>query len=216
MKLLVLVILALAPAVQAGPWPRPPGEQFMSVSVEAPRDAGNLSQAFASVYYERGLKRDWTMGFDTGADGLGYRKSYIFLRRPVWKGRSSRVALSLGFGQQSTVKGVGYAVRPELSWGRDLTLLRRSGWLTIDTSAAHVLALQATVIKTEATLGLSWSPKTKTFVQVTAVKETGRAVRTMLTPTMAFQIRENMHLVGAAVLSPDQRTKLKLGLWVTF
>ncbi|KPA21121.1 hypothetical protein shim_25860 [Shimia sp. SK013] len=216
MIMLVLVFLALAPAAHSGPWPRPPGEQFMSVSLEAPHNADSLAQAFASVYYERGLKRDWTMGFDTGANGLGYSKAYIFLRRPVWQGRSARVALALGVGQQSTAAGVGYALRPELSWGRNLTMLQRSGWLTIDTSAAYVISTQTTVIKSETTIGLSLTPKAITFLQATAEKETGQPLRTMLTPSLAFQIRSNMHLVGAAVLSPDQRTKLKLGLWMTF
>lgn len=212
----VLVILALAPAAYAGPWPRPPGEHFISITAEAPTSAQSFSEIYGATYFERGLKGDWTLGLDAGTDGLGYQKTYLFLRRPVWTGRTARLAFELGAGQQTAANGLGYALRPALTWGRGVSVFDRSGWLTIDGSAAYLPKLQTTIYKSEVTFGVSLNARTKTMLQATVEQEKGRRARATVTPSAAYLIRPDMHLLGGVVLSGDQASKIKLGLWMTF
>ncbi|MCP4820685.1 MAG: hypothetical protein GY883_15955 [Shimia sp.] len=213
---LMFVVLMLATPATAGPWPRGEGEQFLSISIETPTTAKTASQAFASAYYERGLPQQWTIGLDNGQDGLGYRKSYLFLRRPILAGRSAMVAAELGVGHQTTSVGSGFAVRPALSWGRGLRMLGRDGWLSIDSTYAYLPRRQTAVFKTEITFGLSLDNRTKTILQAAYEKERSRPSSITITPSMTYKVTSRAHLLAGAILSADDDPKLKLGLWVAF
>ncbi|TCK99316.1 hypothetical protein BXY66_3818 [Shimia isoporae] len=212
----LMVFLALAPVLRAGPWPRAPGEQFTSITVEAPTSATAVNQVYGALYFERGLPREWTLGLDSGADGLGYQKSYAFLRRPFFSGRSSRAAIELGVGYQSSARGHGFAIRPALTWGRGLEVVNKPGWLTLDGSAAHIPFLETTIFKIEATAGLSWTDAFKTFLQATYEQETGRPAFSSITPSAAVQVSDSFHLIGGVILSKEQKTKVKFGVWMSF
>jgi len=213
---LVLVFLALASAAQAGPWPRPPGEQFLSFSVETPIAENAVSQSFVSAFYERGLRHDWTIGIDAGADALGYEKSFVFLRRPVWSGERSKLAFEIGLGRQTTKTGTGPALRPALTWGRSFEAFDRSGWMQLDASIAHLPTLQSSVLKLETTVGLTVSTKVTAMLQATfEAEKTGQAVA-KVTPSVAYKIHDNLHVLGGAIFSDDTRAKLKFGVWTKF
>ena len=129
MRLAILMLLMTTPAL-AGPWPRAPGAQFLSLSAEGNHGPGR-AEAYGSLYYEYGLLPRLTLGVDAGMDSWGQSGTLVFARVPIVNTPSGHwVAGELGVGAYANPTGSEPALRPGLSWGRHLDIWQ-GGWVSV-------------------------------------------------------------------------------------
>lgn len=226
--ILVLLGVLLPQLSAAGPWPRGEGNQFLSVSVEIELEnrITDDDAPFGTLYYERGLKNDLTLGFDGGSDPLGVSKAFGFVRWPVGPADGpARLALEFGVGAFDGI----LAVRPALSWGRGITYGSLPGWISLKSR----LVVQETydgVLETDFTLGLKPGPRSMVILQLQTGQpfEASQVVQAnqpilgdffaKIAPSYVHEFRPNQRievgLIGGITGSDD--FKLKLGLWQDF
>ncbi|SFM56878.1 hypothetical protein [Shimia aestuarii] len=212
----ILGLFLAADAALAGPWPRAPGTHFLSLALESPSDPQLAEQSYTSLYYEYGARNDWTLGLDIGADTLGYGKAIAFARRSIWRGDRARVAVEFGLGSQAAFQGTDVALRPGISWGRNVTLLGRHGWMSADATLTYLPRLRRAIGKLETTLGVTLGADSKILIQFTAEQETGKPATFTMTPTHAQAIGKSSFLTTSVILSPDRPARFKFGIWLQF
>jgi hypothetical protein len=211
-----LILLLSAAQAQAGAWPRAEGETFLSFAVESDLESGitDGSGGYATVYLERGLARDLTLGLDVGGHKTDLAKAIGFLRWPMGVGGGADVwAMEFGLGLADGA----FALRPGLSYGRGLSLGRTPAWLAVDSRALIFDDLDG-VLETDLTLGLKPRPDHMLIMQVQTSAPTERDTRASIAPSYVFEISPGRHLeigMTAGIVAASE-VKIKLGLWHSF
>ncbi|MEM6579199.1 MAG: hypothetical protein AAF678_11960 [Pseudomonadota bacterium] len=226
--ILVLLGILLPQLGLAGPWPRGEGNQFLSASIETEFENGisDGEELFGTLYYERGIEHDLTLGFDGGTDPLGVDKAFGFVRWPVGDHDGpSRLALEFGFGAFDGL----VAIRPALTWGRGFSYAEMSGWMSIDSR----LVVQDTfdgVFENDFTLGLNSGPRSMVILQL----QTGQPFQTResvqsgqadfgeffakIAPSYVYEFKASRRIQLGLIsgITGTDEFKLKLGFWLDF
>ncbi len=202
--------LGAAHPADAGPWPRPPGETFLSFGALAGSAASETQ-----VWAERGLGAGWTLALDAAADRAGGGRAMVLAFRTL-TGADARLRLAALAGAGGTMLPDG-AVRPALrtgmtagtGWGG-----RRPGWAQLDLAAEW--RGDAVAWKADATLGLRVAPRWRAMVELQG--EAGPAATLHLAPAAVFALREGLDLVAGARfgLAGDPGASVRLSAWLRF
>jgi len=214
--LLLFLILCWPLAAGAGPWPRAEGKTFLSFSIETELENGttNGDELYGTFYAEYGLTSRLTIGLDAGAEEEDFDKVIGFVRWPI--GQTSgpnRLAAEFGLGYFDGT----FALRPGLSWGRNVTAGTVPGWATIDSRVTVTNDID-TVLQTDFTLGLKTTQKSIILLQVQTTAASTSDAFAKLAPSYIRQLKPGRYLeVGltAGIIETDE-FKLKLGLWREF
>ncbi|WP_299351849.1 hypothetical protein [uncultured Shimia sp.] len=209
---LAIVFILFCTAASAGPWLRAPGQQFLSLSVEADLK-GDRAEALGLAYYELGLTPNITLGIDAGADSWGQSSTLAFARFPLLRSDTGHViATEIALGPYTGTTVSDWVIRPGLSWGRGLDFWQ-GGWIMVDAQYAYLIETGLGRSKLETTLGLNHGNRIKSLLQITVEKTDGVDITVSVTPGLAWRISEQIQLVGGVIWRSDSSSALKLGLW---
>lgn len=205
----VAIAIAAAP-VAAGPWPREPGERFLSFSatVAGPRQE-------LAAYGETGLGRGWTLGLDTALDRDGGGRALLLVSRQL-TGATARLRFSAEAGAggyrsadgrtQAVLRG---GVSAGFGWGG-----ARPGWARLDLLAESRAGDLA--FKTDATVGMRVAGRLTAILQV----EGDWADRSslVLAPGIVWRLRDgvDLHLRAQADVRGQAEPGLRLSTWIRF
>ena len=217
------VALMLCPALAAaGAWSRDKGSTFVSsaYTLSSPIDAlGEDLKGYSTVYLERGLGRNLTLGIDAGMEANADYTAIFFLRRSLGAGNGPNVfAFQGGLGAASSAGSPDYLLQVGASWGRGMTTRLGGGWAALDTSLQYRFETGEIVTKADLTLGLKPVDRTKLMLQVQVGDYLGNAPYLRIAPSVAREFRPGRHIeLGAQVgVAGDTRVGLKLGTWLEF
>ena len=226
--ILVLLGVLLPQLGTAGPWPRGEGNQFLSVSFETEFENGitDGDEFFGTLYYERGLTPDLTIGLDLGTDTSNVSKAFGFVRWPVGASDGpARRALEIGFGAfDETV-----AIRPALSWGRGITYGGIPGWISLDSRLVFKETFEG-VLKNDFTFGLRPGPRGTLILQVQTSQQFQTSLGSQINqpilrdffakiaPSYVHEFRPGRRIEFGLIsgISGTDDFQLKLGLWRDF
>lgn len=216
--LALCALAAIRPAPgAAGAWPREKGRSFLSVAsrISGPGWNGPYSY-YSTTYFELGLGRRITAGFDIGHGISGLGKAVFFLRKSLPQSPRGHVfAGELGLG---LIAGEP-AIRPGFSWGKAIT--RRgggSGWLSLESMAEIRLESRRTDLKADFTLGLNHGPRVKSLFQLQTGVSQGDPSFIRAAPSVVMKLgaRAHVELGVAAGIVGDTSYGVKLGFWRDF
>jgi len=213
MRIAALLIMLVAGAAHAGPWPLPKGAGHLCFSIEgAARDG---SGAYATLYTEYGIGKSRTLGFDLGVSEDDMDKAVLFLRQTKPdKGRAMVQAHELGIGM---VQGEA-ALRTGYSIGQGINFGEMSGWIALDTRAVVFKDSYGGLFEADLTVGGNAQNGDKWMVQLQMAVPTDRDAYAKIAPSYAFRVKEGRHLLlgaTAGIVGMDT-TKVTLGLWQSF
>jgi hypothetical protein len=219
----VTLFLLLPLAAQAGPWLKQPGEQFLSTSVsyQMPPAGGDVS-VNTSLYYERGIKKRLTLGFDYSLTPNVEETGIAFARIPLSKNEGpARSALEMGLGWYATLISAEPVAKATYTWGRGFQRKNNSGWMTVDASLTSRIRSKALLGKLEGTIGLTVSPKTKWMLQLSLERQNQMdELGITITPSFARKLWKNNYiqigLLAQTYGSNNQSLGLKFALWQSF
>lgn len=217
LRSVVICLGLIAPHIgEAGPWPRPEGEMFLSISGEfdVRKDISDDEKFFASLFFERGLKNNLTFGLDAGSRPFGDPEVIAFLRYPISPtDQNARFSAEMGVG---FFDGEG-AVRPGFSWGRGVTVRNIGGWLSLDTTAL-VNTERDGRLESDFTFGIRPGEKSLAILQLqTGIPFDGDAFA-KVAPSYVYELKPGRLLelgVVAGFIESDQLS-IKLGIWREF
>jgi len=212
-----ICLAAVAFRADAGAWPQPKGEAFLSFSAEFPTTQGN--SADRSLWLEYGLTPRVTVGFDGFFSGSGGDSTALaFVRLPIGQpAGATRLAVSFALGQESGSLESGRAQgRIGWHWGRGLD----KGWLALDASATLTAGGTAPGLKADFTWGMRSRDRLMLIWQLQTGGGMGGAEFVKFAPTAAWAMGEKKRVqinLGLIVgLSGDSSRKVSLGLWQRF
>ncbi|RWR31994.1 hypothetical protein D2T31_03285 [Sinirhodobacter populi] len=237
MNRILFALLALGLATQtatAGPWPRTPGDLFLTFGREI-RDSG----AWESVYAEYGISERMTFVLDAGQSKEGGWLGYAALRMPVWDSGAQRVAMSFGFGLEHSkydaltpemalaplaakglisADGATYAMlQTAIGWGMGFDTALGGGWSTVDATLRRAVSDEREQRKLDAAVGLNLRETRAVFGQVQYSDP--RVIDPQIRIGAGWVEKFGQISVEAGVgkhLRHDKDTDLKLGLWLEF
>lgn len=185
MRLPVVLLLALfvATPLVAGPWPRPAGELFLSLS----RDAGATS-----IWAETGINdRQWLVAQLQRNRGGGVQ-GMLSWRYALSRG-TGRARLALSLGGMVRSRGDGFWLRPGALWGLGFES-PLPGWVSADLSIGlPVRRGRKAEPAGYLTLGIRPVPQLLTMLQLQAERDqTGSRIH--LAPSVAWEWREGRHV----------------------
>lgn len=210
LRVVLLMLLLLAPPAWAGAWPRGEGRAFiaaMSYATETDRYSG--------VYAEWGQSDRLTLGGDLGRSVSGRDKQVVFLRYHLpANDRPARLALEIGagrIGQQSVL-------RPGLAWGRGITLAGQHGWLALDLQAEIYPKLRHADAKLDLTYGIEMWPDVTGIMQLQAGMQRGDEPFLRLVPSVVWNSPgpARWEIGVTQSLRGTWATGAKLALWLEF
>lgn len=206
--------LATCPVRQpdAGPWPRPEDQSFLSFSVEKP----DTDQFYLSAYAEYGQRPDLTLGLDFGVTQDELDKAILFARRPLSLPKSAlEVTLELGVGVNDD-KAV---LRPGLNIGRSYVLADRSGWVSLELKAIIEPDDGDHQESADLTIGLDMSARHTAMFQIFSTGSPVDGESLKIAPSLVFERSPGRYFqigVLAGVRDGDNDTAIKLGVWQEF
>lgn len=212
--MLLVLCLATVPVDpgNAGPWLRPEGESFLSVSVEKP----DGDQFYLSTYGEYGLRPDLTLGLDFGVNEDELDKAILFAKRPLSSHDSAfQVSLELGMGVVDE-KGV---LRPGVNIGHSYVLRDLNGWISLELKAVLEPDDGDHFATTDLTIGLEMSARHKAMLQISSTGSPVDGDSLKITPSFVFERTPGHHFqigVTAGIRDDDNATAIKLGIWREF
>lgn len=240
---LTLLLAGLAGMAHAGPWSRPEGEIFLSLSAERDRD-GN---SYTGLYGEYGWRPRQTLGFELGHSNAGESSAMIWWQRALDRPEGvNRLTVSTGIGVIERDGKVMSLALAGASWGRgfgDLAWLRDvpgGGWLAVDArikladsdeeepdrtpdengrwSNRQVYLTPKTTIKTDITLG--WNA-TSSLMVVNQLRledrdDTGFSAKLASTAVRDIAGPVKVELGVIVSLAGEGEHALKLGTWLRF
>lgn len=225
-----LLIALAAGEAQAGAWPRPKGETFVSVTRQQTTGARTLIeglndlQSWSSLYAEHGLTSRFTLGLIAGTGSGpgrydGATEALVFLRMPVWSPGQHRFAAEIGIGTlDAEWQGRERRLRPGLSWGRGFASRWGDGWMGIESSAEFRQPSGDTVLKADVTAGLKPNDDWMWIAQVQSGRFPGNAPIVRFAPSIVRRLGGRMHLQvgGVAPIAGDDAFGATVSLWLTF
>lgn len=230
-RLMAALVLALAlPVVaQAGAWPRPKGETFLSFGQQLSTGATTLFGAatdirsWSSVYAEYGLTDRLTVGLDAGlGQGQDERIEAVlaFARLPVWSPGEHRVAVDFGLGTVAETDAVRQTrLRLGLAWGRGFAEGRwGGGWLGMESSAELREPAGEVAVKADFTAG--WKPNDRWMVigqvQTGYYPAAGGIVRLAPSVVRRLSARSHLQLGVTAEVVGERALGLSGAVWLSF
>lgn len=217
--LTILVPLALASTVQAGPWLREEGTTFSAVSASTTYYLDTSSQ----TYLEYGLTQETTLVGDLNMTRQRYSDesghATVSLRRALSKpDATSKLAYELGVG-------VGWAgsealphLRTGLSWGRGIKWREKSGWATVEAAVIWGLNDAQNMTKLDTTAGINFTDVTAGMIQLYTTEMDGK-IFAIIAPSLVFTPRDSKFRIQIGMegeIGNLDNTALKLGLWREF
>ncbi len=214
LRLIAFLCFLTTPAL-AGPWIRAEGEQFISLSIEGKVVGADMS-SYGSLYYEYGLGPRLTLGLDAGGAHVDPTTSLVFVRTPLWRAENgARMSFDLALGSVQSGADSSFALRPGVSWGRELKG-RPGGWVSVDLTHRWLADHGQSLSKLEGTAGVPWGARRKVMMQMTIEKASGLGWSSSLTPSIAWRVHDNLELITGLTIRDDRSVALKLGLWRRF
>ncbi len=222
--LMAFLIWLVPAATLAGPWPRDPGDIFVSVSYNAATDAVALwnlqlmpPETYTGVYAEYGLTPRLTFGLDGGFSEDGAYSAILLARYAIGDlDARMRYAVSLGAGRSGPPHQTQVQIGAHL--GRGLQLAGRSGWASLDMAGIHRLDSSDIAAKADLTLGLNLSDTWATIVQLQAGQYSGSAAYLRIAPsvvrTISPRLKMEIGLTGEVLGS--RQVGAKLATWISF
>jgi hypothetical protein len=223
-----LMLALVAGQAEAGAWPRPEGETFVSVATRQSTGARTLIAAvqdirsYNSIYVEHGVTDRLTVGLDAG-QGRGpddhVDAALVFARLPVWSPGPHRVAADLGLGLlDDGVDGTQTRIRPGLAWGRGFQVRWGDGWLGMEASYEYRMPSGDSAVKADFTAGLKPDERWMGILQLQTGAYPDSEAIARLAPSVVRRLGARSHVqVGAlAPLAGDNAYGATLALWFTF
>ncbi len=228
----LILVLASAPAAQAGAWLREKGKTFAATSLQTTKDNGNE----ISIYAEYGLSDRVTLGLDStyDTDLLNYVQGsgpvvdtleelpqgsgILFLRFPIGPtDQTNKWAFHVGAGARYIDGEFLKAAELGLSWGRGIQLGERYGWLNIDSSYNVAESPGEPRVKLDGTVGLGITEKTKVMLQMfnTFVSDE-RYIK--VAPSLLYAPGKGAvtFQLGSEYLVNGGDASFKVGIWYSF
>lgn len=213
----LLLTLITTPA-DAGPWPQPDGQAFVSGTVE---HAGG-DDWVVTGYAEYGLTPNITLGFDSSTTAF-VAEGYVFLRYPVLQGDGpNRFAVLGGVGASGNlVRGPTPLWVIGASWGRGMTYPFGAGWASVDASMrfrGKDSFASERLSKLDATLGWQRSNRDLAILQLQTSQERGQDALIKFAPSYVWHFADWFQVeTGVTVpLAGDDVAKIKIGVWSQF
>jgi hypothetical protein len=223
-----LMLLVAATTAEAGAWPRPRGETFVSLATRQTTGARTLIAAvqdidsYTSIYVEHGLTDRLTLGLDAG-QGRGpdetVEAGLVFARLPVWSPGPHKVAVELGVGlYEDSIDGTQTRIRPGLSWGRGFESRWGGGWLGMESSWEYRSPSGDTAFKADFTAGLKPTERWMGIMQVQTGAYPDAEPIARLAPSVVRAIGARSHLQAGGLLPiyGDNAYGVTLAMWFTF
>lgn len=215
--LLLALTLTAAPA-EAGPWPQPDGQAFVTGTVEHAGD----DDWVATAYGEYGLTPNITLGFDSSTTAF-VAEGYVFLRYPVFQGDGpNRFAVLGGVGASGNlVRGAQPLWVIGASWGRGLTYPFGSGWTAVDASVRfrdEESFASERLMKLDATIGWQRQNRDLAILQIQTSQERGEDPLIKFAPSYVWHFADLFQVeTGVTVpLAGNDVAKVKIGIWSQF
>lgn len=230
---LALILSLWGDGAEAGPWPREPGQAFLSLSVERDGDGNSHS----GLYGEYGWTARHTLGFQIGHTNVGETNAMIWLQRALDDGQGPhRLAFSLGVGAVRREGQLTPLGRIGLAYGRGFEGFAGGGWFAVDTHVVIAGDMQQMrysdgltqvetsyltpemTIKGDVTLGLKPLSSLMVITQLRLEERQDEGFSAGLAASVVHD------LIGSAKLElglveplagPGERA-FKLGSWITF
>ena len=221
-SLICLALMGLPGIADAGAWARDKGETFISNSYLIAAPPGDITagiETYGSLYLEHGLGHGLTIGLDAGMDQLNRYTAFAFLRRSVGAaGAAQKFAVQAGLGTTTGGGAAEYLLQLGASWGHGLKTRFGPGWIAVDASLLYHPERRDYAAKTDITLGVATSERTKWILQVQLGDYPGSDPYLRLSPSLARRIGERTHIeIGAQIgVVGDNRVGLTLGTWLEF
>lgn len=222
-RLLFLCLTLLLPTlVSAGAWPRAEGQTFVASSYALLEPDSGLQQQDQTFYVERGLKKQFTLGFSGSFNLASSGEGHVFLRFPPRTHESGALtAYEFGIGAK-TIDAVSFQpfLKAGLSWSKGITLRGRSGWVTVDGALFWDLDDDDHRAKLDASLGVTLSDRFKLIGQGFAeISQTGESLT--LAPSLVYGLKLKKGQMNIQVglerkFGEDARTGLRVGIWSEF
>lgn len=212
LRMFLLTSLCLSGhAAVAGPWMRPVGEGFVSVSREM-REGTD----WTALYAEYGISDHATFVLDAGHAEVGREQIAVAsLRVPIWQGGAQRFAFTFGAGMGKK-EGDLFAhsvAQAALNWGIGFS----KGWATVDLTARETPRYDDATRKMDATLGYNvWSSSSVIAqAQYDHPRDKAEQLRVSLGWAQHFG-PVTVALDLGQRLRQNRESDVKLALWLTF
>ncbi|MGR3454826.1 hypothetical protein [Pseudooceanicola sp.] len=217
LRLCLALICLFAPATApGGAWPRGEGLGFASVTTRI--TDGTLPTAPRvrhSVYLAYGLTERIGLTVEVDLAGgrvpkaLGLYTLSLLPRDHPWK-----LSLALGGG---TLNGTP-AISPRFTLGRGFTVFGTAGWAEAALAGEFTRAAGGQAGKLDLTLGLSPTPRLRSYVQVFAYQSFAGPRFIRAETSLAYRVHRRVWFdVGVSTgITPVRDHRLKLGVWTAF
>lgn len=228
------VLVALLPGNAAGgPWPREPGQAFLSLTHERDK-SGN---AYTGLYGEYGLSRRRTLGLEIGHTDVGETTALLWYQRSLDEGTGpNRLSWSMGLGVIRRDGELLPSSHAALMWGRGFQGPWEGGWLTAEgrikasgrpetvrmrqgmSVVEYAYLTPEVVTKLDLTLGLRptplWAVVNQLRVESAKDRDFSAKLATSLVRDLPGPARIEAGLI--APLSGPGEPALKIGTWLEF
>ncbi|MEW9921148.1 hypothetical protein AB2B41_16170 [Marimonas sp. MJW-29] len=204
--LILLTLLSLSTAAQAGAWLRERGEGFVSLSFGATR----FDETKNALYIEYGL---------TDAQDVRNGFGNLFARRALGPtDRPHRFAYEIGLGGLWGNEMQLPTVKTGVSWGYGFSHASGNGWMSLDAAYVYEPRMGNHIAKIDGTLGVDFSTLTTGLIEFTLSEQNDDAYGAV-EPSLLFRPRGSSFNVKIGAEIPYKETEksaLKLGLWHRF
>lgn len=217
--LMFALILTLPAPLAAGAWMREKGTGFYSITTKMTATLETIQSGFLEYgMTDRltfGASVDMTMQNGYAVKGTGH----VFMRKPLgWTYGKGIWAWELGLGARITETARIPIAKTSLHYGRGIKMLKKSGWLTLDSGIEWDLGANDHIFKFDATVGLNISPRSKAMLQVFSNFTQYDATFT-LAPSYIFSPRDKKisYVIGFEAQSDSKDALgIKIGIWQKF
>lgn len=213
-----MICLCTVQAAAAGAWLRDKGKGFTSIGATIRKTPGYYDYE-TTAYSEHGLAPKLTIGLDVNQTPGLTGHALAFARVPlIGHPDTSRLALEIGIGAHQLI-GAWYPMQKlTLSYGRGFDGPWGPGWYNLDLATERRKGLQHSILKLDATIGLSGQARVQPLLQIETARIADLPLLWSLTP--AIRIRDDNQrnwLIGVEYRSADIRTTgLKFAIWREF
>ncbi|WP_156178197.1 hypothetical protein [Puniceibacterium sp. IMCC21224] len=212
------LVAGAASGASAGAWPRGEGKSFLSLSLQS-HVAGTGQGNFLSLFYERGLSPDLTLGLDAGHELTWgtYTTPIVFLRKSFARSDGSSVfAAELGLGVTDLGNGSLTTIRPGLSWGRGVSSRLGQGWIGIEATYAHRSDGSA-LGKIDTTFGLNLENGSLASLQFQYSAPSDGDQSLAIAPSYVMKVNDQVFIeMGGSYEMISGRKTIKLGAWFSY
>lgn len=227
-RLAAIAFLAVfwAGSANAGAWLRAEGTGFLSLDLRG-YERGGTPAGEIGLYAEHGLRPRLTVGLTGTLEDDQTGEARGFLRFPLLKDDqpyelSAEIGIGTAFRIGESAGPKGYDLDPffqaGVSWGRGLRFGDRNGWANVDAALQHPFDDGETLLKIDATLGVTLTERLQVIGQVFWERDRfGTSTTFAPSAIIALKERGSKLVIGAEFRTGRaERTALRLGMWREF